>query len=89
MNQKNVKKRELLSYKDFLKVIQDPWNPENLSKEDRTGFHKITPEEAYAYVGFQDSVFKAKSKIDYPGYGATESGSGQSIGLTEKKKTSE
>ena len=37
MNQKNVKKREVLSYKDFMKVANDPWNPENLSKEDRTG----------------------------------------------------
>jgi len=86
MNQKNVTKREILSYKDFLKVIQYPWNPENLSKEDRTGFHKITPEEAYAYVGFQDSIFKGQSKIDYPGYGATETGSAQSIGLTEKNQ---
>ena len=34
MNQKNVKKRELLSYKDFIKVVNDPWNPKNLSKED-------------------------------------------------------
>ena len=32
MNQKNVKKREILSYKDFMKVSKDPWNPENLSK---------------------------------------------------------
>jgi hypothetical protein len=83
MNQKNIKKREILSYKDFMKVAQDPWNPENLSKEDRTGLHKITPEEAYAYVGFQDSVFKGVSKINYPGYGATESGSAHAIGITE------
>ena len=83
MNQKNIKKREILSYKDFMKVAQDPWNPENLSKEDRTGLHKITPEEAYAYVGFQDSVFKGVSKINYPGYGATESGSAHVIGITE------
>ena len=51
MNQKNVKKREILSYKDFMKVTNDPWNPDNLSKEDRTGFHKISPESAYDYVG--------------------------------------
>jgi hypothetical protein len=83
MNQKNVKKREILSYKDFLKVIGDPWNPANLSKEDRTGLHKITPESAYDYVGYKDAVFKGTSKIDYPGFGATESGSGASIGITE------
>lgn len=83
MNQKNVKKREILSYKDFLKVSQDPWNPKNLSKEDRTGLHKITPESAYNYVGYNDAVFKNISKIDIPGYGATESGSAASIGITE------
>ena len=80
MNQKNVKKREVLSYKDFMKVANDPWNPENLSKEDRTGFYKIKPESAYDYVGYKDAVFNGFSKIDYPGYGATESGSAASIG---------
>jgi hypothetical protein len=83
MNQKNVKKREILSYKDFMKVSSDPWNPENFSKEDRTGFNKIKPEPAYDYVGYKDAVFNGTSKIDYPGYGATESGSASSIGVTE------
>jgi len=83
MNQKDVKKREILSYKDFMKVASDPWNPENLSKEDRTGLHKIKPEAAYDYVGYKDAIFNGFSKIDYPGYGATESGSGASIGVTE------
>jgi hypothetical protein len=66
-----------------MKVANDPWNPENLSKEDRNGFHKIKPESAYDYVGYKDAVFNGFSKIDYPGYGATESGSGASIGVTE------
>jgi len=83
MNQKNVKKREVLSYKDFMKVANDPWNPENLSKEDRTGLHKIKPESAYDYVGYKDAIFNGFYKIDYPGYGATETGSGASIGVTE------
>jgi hypothetical protein len=83
MNIKNVKKREILDYKDFLKVINDPWNPKNFSKEDRTGLHKIKPEPAYDYVGYKDAIFNGTSKIDYPGYGATESGSGSSIGVTE------
>ena len=83
MNQKNVIKREVLSYKDFMKVANDPWNPENLSKEDRTGLHKIKPESAYDYVGYKDAIFNGFSKIDYPGYGATETGSGASIGVTE------
>ena len=82
MNQKNVKKRELLSYKDFIKVVNDPWNPKNLSKEDRTGFHKIKPEKAYDYAGYKDAVFNATSKIDIPGYGAKESGT-PDIGITE------
>lgn len=83
MNQKDVKKREILNYKDFLKVIKDPWNPKNLSKEDRTGAHEISPEPAYAYVGFQDPVFNKVSKIDYPGYGATESEGVFSMGSAE------
>ncbi len=83
MNQKDVKKREILSYKHFMKVASDPWNPENLRKEDRTGLHKIKPEAAYDYVGYKDAIFNGFSKIDYPGYGATESGSGASIGVTE------
>jgi hypothetical protein len=82
MNQKNVKKRELLSYKDFIKVVNDPWNPKNLSKEDRTGFHKIKPEKAYDYAGYKDAVFNGTSKIDIPGYGAKENGT-PDIGITE------
>lgn len=83
MNQKNVKKREILDYKEFLKVSSDPWNPKNLSKEDRTGFHKITPESAYDFVGYNDAIFKHTSKIDFPGYGATESGMISNMGSSE------
>lgn len=80
MNQKNVKKREVLEYKDFLKVIADPWNPKNLSKEDRTGFHKIKLERPFAYIGWGDPIFNHMSKINYPGRGATESGIAQDTG---------
>lgn len=73
MNIKNVKKREILEFKDFLKVINDPWNPKNLSKEDRSPFHKIKLEKPYEYVGYGDAIFKHQSKIDYPGKGAQES----------------
>lgn len=83
MNQKNVKKREILDYKEFLKVINDPWNPKNLSKEDRTGFNKMKHESAYDHAGYKESVFDRNSKIDYPGHGATETGSAASIGITE------
>ncbi len=83
MNQKNVKKREVLDYKSFLKVSSDPWNPSNLSKEDRTGFHKIVPEAAYDHAGYNDAVFKHISKIDVPGYGATQGGMVASFGDSE------
>ena len=83
MNQKNVRKREVLNYKEFLKVSSDPWDPKNLSKEDRTGLHKIKPESAYDYVGYKDAIFNNTSKIDYPGLGATESGMAGSFGSSE------
>lgn len=83
MNQKNVKKREVLSYKEFLEVSKDPWNPKNFSTEDRTGLHKINPEPAYDYVGYKDAVFNNTSKIDYPGKGASESGMATQIGTSE------
>lgn len=83
MNQKNVKKREILEFKDFLKIASDPWNPKNLSKEDRTGFHTIKLERPFAHIGYGDSVFKHVSKINYPGYGATESGMISTMETTE------
>ena len=83
MNQKNVKKREVLEYKDFLRVAADPWNPKNLSTEDRTGLHKIKLERPFAYLNQNDAVFKHQSKIEVPGYGATVSGSSHEMGTTE------
>ena len=83
MNQKNVKKREVLEFKDFLKVIADPWNPKNLSKEDRTGFHTIKLERPFAYIGWGDPIFKHQSKINYPGTGTKESGTTSEFGGSE------
>jgi hypothetical protein len=80
MNIKNVKKREILEFKQFLKVINDPWNPKNMSKEDRSPFHEIKLEKPYEYVGYGDAIFKHQSKIDYPGYGAKESGIASNTG---------
>lgn len=82
MNQKDVKKREILEFKDFLKVIADPWAPKNLSKEDRTGFHTIKIERPFEYIGYSDPVFKHTSKINYPGSFSKESGNSD-IGITE------
>lgn len=83
MNIKNVKKREILDYKKFIEITSDPFKKKNLSKEDRTGFNKIKPEKPYAYVGWQDPVFRETSKIDYPGKGSTESGINHEFGTTE------
>lgn len=80
MNIKNVKKREILEFKDFLKVIADPWNPKNMSKEDRSPFHEIKLEKPYEYIGYGDAIFKNQSKIDYPGKGAVESGGASNMG---------
>ena len=80
MNIKNVKKREILEFKDFIKVINDPWNPKNLSKEDRSPFHQIKLEKPYEYVGYGDAIFKHQSKIDYPGNGAQVSGRASEMG---------
>ena len=80
MNIKNVKKREILEFKQFLKVINDPWNPKNMSKEDRSPFHEIKLEKPYEYVGYGDAIFKNQSKIDYPGNGAVESGGASNMG---------
>jgi len=80
MNIKNVKKREILEFKDFLRVINDPWNPKNLSKEDRSPFHQIKLEKPYEYVGYSDAIFKHQSKIDYPGNGTQTSGRSSDMG---------
>jgi hypothetical protein len=74
MNQKDVKKREVLEFKEFLKVIADPWNPKNLKKEDRTGAHTIKLERPFGHIGWANPVFKHISKINYAGKDSTESG---------------
>lgn len=82
MHTKNVKKREVLDFKQFLKVVKDPWNPKNFNKEvkNRSPFHEITPEKPYDYVGYKDPVFNQTSKIDYPGNGASDPGGAAEMG---------
>lgn len=82
MHVKNVKKREILEFKDFLKVINDPWNSKNFSKEakNKSPFNHIKLEKPYEYVGYGDAIFKNQSKIDYPGHGAQESGISSDMG---------
>jgi hypothetical protein len=81
MNNKDVKKRELLEFKEFLKVIADPWSAKNLRKVE-TGFHKIKLERPFEYIGYGDAIFKRISKIDYPGEGAVQSGIASDTGIS-------
>lgn len=82
MHTKDVKKREVLDFKQFLKVASDPWNSKNFNKEvkNRSPFHKIKPEQPYDYVGYKDAVYNQTSKIDYPGNGSQESGGASEMG---------
>jgi hypothetical protein len=82
MHTKDIKKREVLDFKQFLKVVNDPWNSKNFNKEvkNRSPFHKIKPEQPYDYVGYKDGVFNQTSKIDYPGKGSQESGMASNMG---------
>lgn len=82
MHTKDIKKREVLDFKQFLKVVNDPWNSKNFNKEvkNRSPFHKIKPEQPYDYVGYKDSIFNQTSKIDYPGKGSQESGIASDMG---------
>ena len=73
MNQQDVSKREILEFQDFLKKVHDdtykPFSKENQhDSSDKTGFHTIKREPAYDHVGYADSVFGGKSKINSPGY---------------------
>jgi len=81
MNNKDVKKREVLEFKEFLKVIADPWSAKNLRKVE-TGFHKIKLERPFEYIGYGDAIFKRISKINYPGEGAVQSGIASDTGIS-------
>lgn len=82
MHTKNIKKREVLDFKQFLKVSADPWNSKNFNKEvkNRSPFHKISPEQPYDYVGYKDAVYNQTSKIDYAGKSPKESGMASEMG---------
>lgn len=83
MNNKNVKKRDVLSYKDFIKVTKDPFAKKNL-KEKESSFHKIKLQKEFQYIGYDLSVFKGTSKIDYPKTSVdTNPNSGIEVGITE------
>lgn len=76
MHIKDTKKREILEFKDFLKVINDPWNKKNFNKEvlNRSPFNEIKLEKPYEYVGYGDAIFNNQSKINYGANSPQESG---------------
>jgi hypothetical protein len=80
MNIKNVKKRNVIDFDDFLdKVHDETYKPlKNQSNEINplSGLSKIKRQKAFDYAGYADSVFAGQSKIDVPG-GRIEIGKGQ------------
>jgi hypothetical protein len=86
MNIKNVKKRETLTFEQFLKVTDKPFDKKNLSKEKRDGFNTIKREKAYDYVGYADPIFKHQSKIDYPSIFDPHQQGTADVGITENSK---
>lgn len=99
MNVQDVAKREVLDYKQFLgKVHDDTYRPfaadNQKDSSDRTGLSPINREPAFDFVGYADSVFGNKSKIDVPAYridvdGKNGSADAQSIGSVFNMDTSE
>lgn len=76
MNVQNVAKREILDYEQFLGKVHDenykPFSPDNQKNQrEKTGLSNIERQPAFDFVGYADSVFGNKSKIDVPGYRST------------------
>lgn len=82
MNIRDVKKRNILDFEDFLDKVHDenykPLSGENQSSVINTlsGISQIKREKAFDYAGYADSIFAHKSKIDVPG-GRIEIGKGK------------
>ena len=80
MNIKNVKKRNIIDFDDFLdKVHDETYKPlKNQSNEINplSGLSEIKRQKAFDYAGYADSVFSGQSKIDVPG-GRIEIGKGK------------
>jgi len=86
MNIRNVKKRETLTFEQFLKVTDKPFDKKNLSKEKRDGLNTIKREKAYDFVGYADAVFNHQSKIDYPSIFDPHQQGTADVGITENAK---
>lgn len=76
MDVQNVGKREILDYEQFLGKVHDenykPFAPDNQrDQREKTGLSTIERQPAYDFVGYADSVFGQKSKMDVPGYRTT------------------
>lgn len=80
MNIRDVKKRNIINFDDFLdKVHDENYKPiKNQSSEINplSGLSNIKRQKAFDYAGYADSVFAGQSKIDVPG-GRIEMGKGQ------------
>ena len=75
MNLEDVSKREILDFKQFRsRVMDDTFNflaPEvqDPLSADKTGFHKITRQPAYDYIGYANAIWSPdKAGITVPGY---------------------
>jgi hypothetical protein len=85
MNVKDVSKRDVLDFGQFLSKVHDdkfkPFSPENQrDSSDKSGLSKITRQKAYDWVGYADAVFNNQSKIDSPGYRVEDGGK---IGMSD------
>ena len=82
MNIKDIKKRNILDFDDFLDKVHDetykPLSNKNQSSEisPLSGLSSIKRQKAFDYAGYAESVFANRSKIDVPG-GRIEIGKGQ------------
>jgi hypothetical protein len=80
MNIRDVKKRNIINFDDFLdKVHDENYKPiKNQSSEINplSGLSNIKRQKAFDYAGYADSVFAGQSKIDVPG-GRIEIGKGK------------
>jgi hypothetical protein len=85
MNLQNIAQREVLDFGQFLKKVHDnnykPLAPSTQSEGglERSGLSKIKREPAYDHVGYADSVFAGKSKIDVPGVRINAGSDGEMI----------
>ena len=76
MNVKDVSKRDVLDFGQFLSKVHDdkfkPFSPENQrDSSDKSGLSKITRQKAYDWVGYANAIWSPdQAGITIPGNGA-------------------